>query len=157
MKTCFKCGAPKPLDEFYVHPQMGDGHLNKCKECAKRDVREREKRKAKDKRWVSAERARARDKWRRLYRGNVLSPVQRKRHQEALARYHIEHPERKHACAIVNNALRAGRIVKPRKCEVCGDCPRSRALHAHHDDYSKPLEVRWLCSACHGVFHRKAG
>lgn len=50
------------------------------------------------------------------------------------------------------NALRRGDLVRC-SCEVCG----SQNAEAHHDDYAKPLEVRWLCRRHHEEQHHGAG
>lgn len=65
-------------------------------------------------------------------------------------KYKARNPEKHNAHTAVYTARKAGRLRKE-PCEVCGD-PKSEA---HHDDYSKPLEVRWLCPKHHGEVHRK--
>ena len=60
-------------------------------------------------------------------------------------RWRKKHPERGRAHSAVERALRAGKLVK-QPCEKCGSTHR---VHGHHDDYDKPLEVRWLCPLHH--------
>ena len=59
-----------------------------------------------------------------------------------------EHPEMYEAYKKVANAIRSGKL-KREPCEVCNNL---KTL-AHHDDYSKPLEVRWFCASCHTKYH----
>jgi hypothetical protein len=47
-------------------------------------------------------------------------------------------------------ARKSGQLIRPVVCEICNQL---RPLHAHHDDYSKPLSVRWLCAGCHRKHH----
>lgn len=48
------------------------------------------------------------------------------------------------------HAIRSGKLVR-QPCEQCGATPG----HAHHDNYSKPLDVRWLCRPCHTEHHNQ--
>lgn len=67
------------------------------------------------------------------------------------AQYRDRYPEREAAKKAVMLAVRSGFLVK-QSCERCGD----EKADAHHDDYSKPLDVRWLCRIHHGEHHRLA-
>jgi hypothetical protein len=53
---------------------------------------------------------------------------------------------------LVAEAIEDGVLVRPDQCEACGGGGR---IMGHHDDYSKPLDVRWLCDVCHGKWHQK--
>lgn len=133
LKTCFKCSSTKSLDEFYRHPRMADGHLNKCKECAKRDVGEH--------RLLNIERVRQYDRERATLPHRLALSIRQTR------RYRNEHPNRAKANAAVARALRSG-LLRRQPCWVCG----GRAV-AHHPDYDAPLDVVWLCQVHHTEAH----
>lgn len=147
MKTCRDCNISKELGEFYVHKMMADGHLNKCKDCVKSRVgRHRE---------ANLDQVREYDRERgRLDHRKAVSRQHRKNNPEyhlaANERYQKRYPEKKFARHAVNNAVRDGKLLK-QSCEVCGDSDSE----GHHDDYSKPLEVRWLCDTHHKQHHRE--
>ena len=60
-------------------------------------------------------------------------------------------PEKKRAHWALKDAVKVGKIVRPSVCSRCGS---EGPIHAHHPDYSKPLEVEFICSSCHGKQHR---
>jgi transposase-like protein len=54
------------------------------------------------------------------------------------------------AHSAVHRAVESGVLVMPRNCEACSTMKK---LHAHHEDYTRPLDVRWLCPRCHKRLH----
>ena len=68
------------------------------------------------------------------------------------------HRHKNRARRAVTAALERGELVRPAICEDCGGGGREykdgrAGIHAHHDDYNKPLDVRWLCGDCHDAVH----
>ena len=52
----------------------------------------------------------------------------------------------------VYRALKSGKLIKPNYCKECKR--RTSRLHAHHEDYTQPLKVEWLCVGCHRGRHK---
>ncbi len=70
----------------------------------------------------------------------------KKNKQKADRKYRLSHPEKRKAHSIVSHAVITGKLTRPDNCESCfKECKPE----AHHEDYSKPLEVDWLCTECH--------
>lgn len=141
MKICRKCGGAAgvwPKDQTI------------CKECSNKAglayrARDLERLRAYDReRWNSAARQiqhkKAAENW-AIRNADVLT--------EKCRTLRREEPEKYRARSAVSNAIRDGRLGRG-QCEICCDW-----AHAHHEDYSKPLEVRWLCPKHHSEEHRK--
>jgi hypothetical protein len=133
-KRCFKCNEEKALSDYYRHPQMADGHLNKCIKCTKKDVREH--------RVNNPERVRAYDRMR------AKRPERIEASRAIWERWRAQNPERRAAQLQLGYAVRAGKIQKL-PCLICGE----EKAEAHHPDYSAPLAVVWLCSPHHHQAH----
>jgi ribosomal protein S27AE len=153
-KECFKCKIIKPLTSFYKHKMMADGHLNKCKDCAKTDViknrnenidyyREYDKSRASIPHRVEA----------RL--NYSQTDAGRNAHSKAKKEWQEKNIIKRSAIYLVNNSIRDGKIIKKHECEKCG--ATNKRIEGHHDDYAKPLEIRWLCSKCHREWHKING
>jgi len=128
-KVCFKCDTELPIVNFYKHPKMADGHLGKCKACTRYDVRQN--RLAKRDYYNAYDRERGKNPER------VAAMVAGRDRQKYLAR------------VAVQNAVKRGKMTK-QPCEQCGD----PMVEAHHPDYTKRLDVVWLCRKHHAVLHR---
>lgn len=149
MKKCTGCAQTKELFDFYKHPATADGFASKCKLCAKAVVKAAREKRADH--YAEYERSRANNPNRVAARAAYAKTEKGKAaHARALSAYQSRAPERRKAHISLGNAVRSGRVLKWPVCALpeCNGKPE-----AHHPDYSRPLDVVWLCSAHHKQAH----
>lgn len=133
-KTCRDCGETKPLSDYYTHPQMADGHLNKCKKCVKERIH----------RFWAEGRGKEVDK----KRGQ--KPARKEWQRQQSRRMKIKHAAKNKVRSVFWCWFRKNKHAR-KPCAVCGT---KLLIEAHHSDYTKPLEVIWLCCYHHKEWHR---
>jgi hypothetical protein len=135
-KSCFKCNAVKPLSEFYKHSEMADGHVNKCKDCNKKDVNEN--------------RLKNLDYYREYDRDRAKNHDRVKANAEINKAWREADKRRAMCHNAVARAIKSGELVR----QPCVRCLNIKSL-AHHEDYDSPLDVVWLCQPCHKQRHKE--
>lgn len=134
-KKCSFCKRHKNKNQFNKDKTTRDGLRYICKDCNLELVRS----------W----RKRNRDKDRQYQKDYFSSEKGKLAKKRANKKLRAKRPVAIRANAIVNRAVNKGLISK-RPCEICQSDDR---VQKHHDDYSKPLDVRWLCYLHHKQVH----
>lgn len=89
-------------------------------------------------------------KWRTKNKERLLE--YRKRYKKSKEQYELRNKPKTSARHAVLYAIRTGKLIKPKKCTLCNS---ERLIHGHHEDYSKKLDVIWVCEPCHVMIHNK--
>lgn len=124
---CKSCEGKFVANAFYA------SNLSNCKECVKKRVKDR---------------ARSNPEVQAYDRARAKLPHRRENARRITKRWRNENPVAYAAHTAVSNAVRDGKISK-QPCMFCA----AETVHAHHRDYSRPLDVIWLCPKCHHRLH----
>lgn len=135
MKFCKACGQTKRFIFFHKDAKSKDGLLGICKLCNISRVKKY--------RLKNIEKIRAYDRQRAPTHTHSAEFVQK---------YNKEQSHKRRAKWAVENAIRCGKLVRPKKCQKC---KKQQRIYGHHEDYSKQLSVWWLCQPCHMKRHRE--
>ena len=131
-KRCSVCKEMHSLDEFSNWKSSIDGKSYTCEACARQ--------------YFKAHRADYKRRAREHYQRNRASIIAK------TCRIAREQPEKHRARAQVRYRKKQGQL-EPKPCATCG--ASNNITVAHHEDYSAPLDVVWLCPKCHWAIHHK--
>jgi hypothetical protein len=142
---CSECKEEKCASDYYFRKDM-QALSKRCKRCTLNAQAERIKRP--EVRLKISE-------TRKLARAKGCGKERGRRHARNRAE---KYPEKEKARRVVRTAIEKGLIERPSACNKCGSNVKRQdgvtAVQAHHSDYSKPLDVEWLCVWCHAAEHR---
>jgi transposase-like protein len=147
-KICKKCSSELPSDSgFYLNDSS-------CKDCRKKRVRENRRNNIEYYRDYDRKRANNADRVlaRKIY---SMTPEGIEAGNRAKNKWTQKNENKRKASSTVNNAIRDKKLTKPNKCECCKK--QKTRIEGHHHDYSKPMDVMWLCSSCHRKWHKENG
>ena len=126
MKKCTKCEEIKEPTAFSSEKKNSDGLQYHCKTCVKAYQEE-------NKECIKI--------YQEAYKKTEAGKASQRKSDE---KRRLEHPEKIKARNVLNHAIEAGKMSR-QVCSICG----KKEAQAHHDDYLKPLEVKWLCIEHH--------
>jgi len=172
-KICTGCGIEKPFEEYGKDKKGRFGLNQKCKICCR--IRDKKKNRSKESiekhkkykaEWQKKNKTllniRLRERYHQDLEKSRLESRKRavkcrqteeykKRKNEYDQMYRKEHKEKARAHDKVKYAVSQGQLIRSKVCEVCKCASKT---HAHHEDYSKPYDVIWMCPTCHISYHR---
>lgn len=152
MKLCRSCGIERELDFFHKRKASKDGLSALCKSCQRRYDKARANNPKRIASRLNYAKTDAGIEAAKKAKRNWAARNKQKIHKTNKT-YREKYPNKYRAHGKVAYEVRVGNLV-PEPCEMCGSEERQ---HAHHDDYSQPLNVRWLCPKCHRQWHKENG
>lgn len=157
---CRICQQPQPPENFHV--RESGRRRSECKRCVSARLHASYLKNIEGRRAYSHERNKMNEvrEW-HLERNRRVrqAPVNQARERRHAAAYRSKYPEKEAAKREVRRAIERGTLERPTSCPKCSSPDKKsttgrHTIHAHHDDYSKPLDVIWLCVRCHANEHR---
>lgn len=129
-RLCKTCQQEKPLEDFRLDARKLYGRGYQCYECSHewgRQYRVRAGDHIRQREKVYAHSAKGKACYRRYRQRTPVDPIKRK--AMTMVRQHLTR----------------------QPCEICGE----QRSHGHHDDYTQPLQVVWLCALHHVARHKR--
>ena len=172
-KVCTGCKVKKQFEEYGKDKKGKFGLNQKCKECCRKRDKSKyrskesiEKHKKYKAEWQRKNRDLLNTRLRDRYEKNIEKSREEARKRAVKCRkskkykekkndydreYRKEYPEKVQARDKVKYAVSTGELIRSSQCELCKKVCHT---HGHHQDYSKPLDIIWLCPTCHISHHR---